>query len=473
MIQDLWTVAIAALVVLSLGASGHSILHKRDVRAALGWIGFIWLAPLVGAAAYFVFGVNRIRRRAQALRLPDVRAREPDDLRPPPPTLPPEAAHLAPLVRLADQVVRRPLVAGNRIELYAGGDRAYPAMLAAIDAATRSVTLCTYIFDPGDAGEAFVGALARAHARGVKVRVLIDAIGARYRWPPIHRRLRKAGVHTDLFLPRLTPAWLPFVNLRNHRKILVVDGRIGFTGGMNIRDDFLTSDGHAPFGDLQARVEGPVVAHLQTAFAEDWLFTTGEPLDGGAFFPPLRSAGGVLARAVPDGPDEDFETIRWLLLGALASARERVRIVTPYFLPDSSLVTALDVAVMRGVSIDVVLPERGNLRLIEWAQTAQLWQVLDRGCRVWLTPPPFDHTKLMVVDGAWSLLGSSNWDPRSLRLNFELDVECYDAALAREVEALVEERIRRARPVTLAEVDGRSMPVRLRDGAARLFSPYL
>jgi cardiolipin synthase len=474
-LNDLWTVLAAALIVaLALGASGHAILHKRDVRAALGWIGFIWLAPFIGAAAYFVFGVNRIRRRAHALRLPDVHARAPDDeLLPPPRTLPPEAAHLASLVQLADQVVRRPLVAGNRLELYPGGDRAYPAMLAAIDAAHRSVTLCTYIFDPGNAGEAFVASLARAHERGVKVRVLIDAIGARYKWPPIHRRLRKLGVPTDLFLPRITPGWLPFVNLRNHRKILVVDGRIGFTGGMNIRDDFLASDGHVPFGDLQARVEGPVVAHLQTAFAEDWLFTTGESLDGGAFFPPLRGAGDVLARAVPDGPDEDFETIRWLLLGALATARERVQIVTPYFLPDSGLVTALDVAVMRGVDIDVVLPERGNLRLIQWAQTAQLWQVIERGCRVWLTPPPFDHTKLMVVDGVWSLLGSSNWDPRSLRLNFELDVECYDAELARSVEALVEERIRRARLVTLAEVDGRRVPVKLRDGVARLFSPYL
>jgi cardiolipin synthase len=305
------------------------------------------------------------------------------------------------------------------------------------------------------------------------VRVLVDAVGARYRWPPIHRALRRRAIATELFLPRLTPAWLPFVNLRNHRKILVVDGRVGFTGGMNIRDDFLPSPGRAPFVDLHARLEGPVVGHLQGAFAEDWLFTTGEPLDGGAFFPPQRGAGAVLARGITDGPDEDFENIRWLLLGALASARERVRIVTPYFLPDAALVTALGVTVMRGVQVDVVLPERGNLRLVEWAQTAQLWQVLERGCRVWLTPPPFDHTKLMVVDGMWSLLGSANWDPRSLRLNFELDVEAFDGDLARRVEALAEARIAAARRLTLADVDRRSLPVKLRDGAARLLSPYL
>jgi cardiolipin synthase len=474
LLQDVWTVVAALLsLAVAIAASGHVVLHKRDVRAALGWVGFIWLAPVIGAAAYLVFGVNRIRRRAQALRLPDVRARIPEEERPPPPPLPPEARHLAPLVALADGVVRRPLVAGNAVTLLPGGAAAYPAMIAAIDEAERSVTFCTFILDPGLAGDALAGALERAHERGVKVRVLVDAVGARYRWPPVHRRLRRAGIAAELFLPRLTPFWLPFVNLRNHRKVLVVDGRVGFTGGMNVRDDFLGRDGRPPFQDLHARVEGPVVAHLRDTFAEDWLFTTGETLEGGAFFPPLRSAGPTLARGVADGPDEDFEAVRWLLLGALAIARERVRIVTPYFLPDAALVTALDVAVMRGVQVDVVLTEKSNLPVVQWAQTAQLWQVLERGCRVWVTPPPFDHSKLMVVDGVWSLLGSANWDPRSLRLNFELQVECYDAALGARVEALATERIARARPLTRAEVDARSLPVKLRDGFARLFSPYL
>jgi cardiolipin synthase len=281
-------------------------------------------------------------------------------------------------------------------------------------------------------------------------------------------------VRTALFLPRLSPVWLPFVNLRNHRKILVVDGRVGFTGGMNIRDTFMARDeGPTPSVDLHARVEGPVVAHLQSAFAEDWLFTTREDLDGPAFFPPAVAAGPVLCRGIPDGPDEDFETIRWVLLGVLAAARTRVRIVTPYFLPDPPLITALNVAAMRGVEVDVVLPARGNLPVVQWAQNAQLWQVLDRGCRVWLSPPPFDHTKAMTVDGVWSLLGSANWNPRSLRLNFELDVEAWDPAATAALDALVDARLARARQVTLREMDERHLLLRLRDGVARLLSPYL
>ena len=148
--------------------------------------------------------------------------------------------------------------------------------------------------------------------------------------------------------------------------------------------------------------------------------------------------------------------------------------MTPYFLPDAGLITALDVAVMRGVEVDVVLPERGNLPLVQWAQTAQLWQVLERGCRVWLTPPPFDHTKLMVVDGVWSLLGSANWDPRSLRLNFELDVECYDAGPRRRPRGARRGADRDGRGASRSRTWTRARsPVKLRDGVARLFSPYL
>ncbi|MGC3999966.1 MAG: phospholipase D-like domain-containing protein [Anaeromyxobacter sp.] len=472
MILDAWSILAAVLTLLvSLAASGHVVLHKRDVRAALGWVAFIWLAPVAGAVAYLVFGVNRIRRRAQALRLPEVRPRA-EPL--PVPALAPEAEHLRPLVALCDAVVRRPLVAGNAVTLLRGGAEAYPTMLEAIAAAQRSVTFCTYIFDAGVAGDRFVEALAAAQARGVQVRVLLDAVGVRYHWPPIHWVLRRRGVRAQLFLPRLSPLWLPFVNLRNHRKVLVVDGRLGFTGGMNVRDDFLATEARPrPFADLHARVEGPVVGQLQAIFAEDWLFTTGETLDGPAFFPPLARAGPVLARAIADGPDEDFETIRWVLLGVLAAARRRVRIVTPYFIPDPALITALNVAALRGVEVDVVLPEKGNLPLVQWAQTAQLWQVLDRGCRVWLTAPPFDHTKAMTVDGAWALLGSANWDPRSLRLNFELDVEAYDPAAAATLDEVIDARLATARRVTLADVDRRPLPLRLRDGLARLFSPYL
>jgi cardiolipin synthase A/B len=216
-----------------------------------------------------------------------------------------------------------------------------------------------------------------------------------------------------------------------------------------------------------------VVAHLQEVFADDWFFTTREALRDGNWFPALESCGPVLARGIAEGPDEDFEKLRWTLLAALSAAKHSVRVATPYFLPEPTLIAALNLAVMRGVAVDILLPAKSNLPFIQWASTAHWWQVLERGCRIWLNPPPFNHSKVFVVDDCWALVGSMNWDPRSLRLNFEFNVECYDPALARTLAGWFDEQLRHSQQTTLAQVDARSLPVRLRDGAARLLTPFL
>jgi len=203
------------------------------------------------------------------------------------------------------------------------------------------------------------------------------------------------------------------------------------------------------------------------------VFCDGETLEGPLWFPELTRAGDVFARGISDGPDADFEKIVLTIIGALSAATSSVHVVTPYFLPEAPLITALNVAAMRGVDVNIVLPAENNLKLVGWASQALLWQVLERGCRVWMSPPPFDHTKLVIVDRAWTLVGSSNWDPRSLRLNFELNVECYDQELAGTLADLTQSKIDAAHEVSLADVDSRRPLVRLRDGAARLFSPYL
>jgi cardiolipin synthase len=255
---------------------------------------------------------------------------------------------------------------------------------------------------------------------------------------------------------------------------MVVDGRLGFAGGMNLREGNLVAQNpRHPVRDLHFRLEGPVVAQLQEAFAADWVFVTGEVLAGTDWFPPLEAKGGVVARAIPDGPDEDFEKLRWAILAALSCARDSVKILTPYFLPDPPLVSALNLAALRGVRVEIVLPERSNLPFVDWASRAMWWQVLERGCKIWLGPPPFDHSKLMLVDGQWSLVGSGNWDTRSLRLNFEFNLECYCPELAGSLEKILQSKLQGARQVTLEEVDSRSLPIRLRDGVTRLFSPFL
>jgi cardiolipin synthase len=478
-LADLWQVVAAFLtVLLSVIASVHVVLYKRDSRAAVAWVGVIWLAPVVGPVLYVLLGINRIRRHAAGQRQQSPFVSSGEFLRPARPapsvTLPSTHGHLGTLAQLVDRVAGRPLLAGNAVSPLVDGDEAFPAMLDAIDRAALSVALSTYIFDHDFAGRLFVDALARAVTRGVAVRVLIDTVGARYSRPSIVHALERRAVRVARYGRTLVPWRMPYVNLRNHRKILVVDGREGFTGGINIREGcLLARRPRHPVQDLHFRLNGPVVAQLMETFVEDWAYTTGEQLDGASWFPQPDVTGPVFARGINDGPDEDFEKARFVFLGALACAQERVRIVTPYFVPDQGLITALDVAALRGVRVDIVVPQRSNLAFVQWAATAQLWQVLHHGCRVYATPPPFDHSKLMLVDGGWALFGSTNWDARSLRLNFEFGVECYDEALVTRLDALVDRKLAGAREVTARDVNARPLPVKLRDGIVRLAAPYL
>jgi len=470
-----WPHLAAALHLLSaLLTSFHALLHKRDSRAAALWLGVIWFLPVLGPILYLTFGFNRIRRRAISLgvqrsfgQVTPERLKEGHH---------PGAEHLEKLAEVVGRVVALPLSCGNDIQPLLNGDEAFPAMLAAIASAKVSITLSTYIFDNDPTGAEFVDALSRAIQRGVEVRVLIDAAGARYSFPSIAHRLKRANVPFATFLPSslLAPWRVATINLRNHRKILVVDGAIGFTGGINLRHgNVLANRPKDGIQDLHFRVTGPVVRRLQEAFVNDWAFTTGETFADERWFPDMSPCGNVVARVITDGPDADYDKLRWTLLAALTEARKSVQILTPYFLPDRTLITAMNLAVMRGVRVDVYLPAKNNLPVVHWASRALWWQILERGCRIWLTPPPFDHTKLMVVDGCWVLLGTANWDERSLRLNFELNIECYGRAFAEQMTQVIERKVRDAREVTLAEADGRSYPGRVRDAVARLFSPYL
>jgi len=473
-IAKFWPHLVAGFSFLAaLFASIHALLHKRDSRAATLWLGFIWFLPLFGSAFYLAFGVNRIRRRALSLRVQNgVTSPIPKNLGEPEHE---GAAHLKMLAKVVNRITAFPLTSHNHIQPLVNGDEAFPVMLAAIESAKKSISLSTYIFDNDLTGKQFVAALGRAVDRGVAVRVLIDSAGARYSWPSVIHALKRANVTVARFLPSLAPWRVMTINLRNHRKVLAVDGQIAFTGGMNIRHgNVLAIRPEHPVQDLQFRVEGPAVTQLQAAFANDWAFTTGEVLKGKTWFPELKpSSRGVIARVIIDGPDADFEKLRLTLLAALAEAQTSVQILTPYFLPDPALISALNLASLRGVRVDIILPAKNNLPYVHWASRAMWWQVLERGCHLWLTPPPFDHSKLMIVDNHWVLLGSANWDARSLRLNFELNVECYGRDFASEMELLIRRKLQGAREVTLAEADGRSLPAKLRDATARLFSPFL
>lgn len=458
--------AVLADILPAGAVTIHALLRKRDVASATAWIGFAWLVPILGPLLYILLGINRVPRRARKLsrrrrrRTPGHAGQH---------TAPPA---LAPLAIAGGRITERPLLPGNLFAAMHNGDEAYPVMLASIAAARESVALSSYIFHDDALGQEFIAALAAAHRRGVAVRVLIDGIGGGYLRTPAWRRLHAEGVPAALFLHSYLPWRTPVLNLRSHRKLLIVDGNEAYTGGLNIAAENLvaTNPPHA-VQDTHFAVRGPVVGQIMAAFVEDWAYTTGETLSGAPWFVHQAIEGETLARVVTSGPDEDLEKIKAQFLVAIGQARRSLRIVTPYFMPDAPIAAALGLAALRGVSVQITIPEHSDHFYMNWAIRACLRPLLEAGCDIRLAPPPFDHSKLITVDGAWACIGSANWDSRSLRLNFELNVECYDAALAGEIEQMIETRP--ARPLTLAELDRDSLPVELRNAAARLLLPYL
>jgi len=468
---------IAALfhLVLSPLAALHALMFKRDSRAALGWIALCLLLPVAGPVLYTILGINRIRRRARRLELPGLRVgfergrgRLPENSDTP--GIPPE---LQPLGQIGARVSEHPVTGGNAVEPLINGDQTFPAMLEAIDGAVRSIFLATYIFDTDEVGNAIIERLSAAQRRGVDVRVVVDGVGQSYSWPRAPRRLRRAGIRTAVFLPpRLLPPRLS-INLRNHHKILVVDGHTAFTGGLNIGSRHVLGKhpGKNAVADIHFRLSGPGALQLESEFLRTWEFVTGAPEPP----PPVSAcpAGAMHTRTMTDGPDDHLDQITQLLSATISAARESVVIVTPYFLPPREIVGALQAASLRGVRVTLILPEKNNLPYVHWATRNMLWELLYQGVDVFYQPPPFAHTKLFVVDDRYALVGSSNWDARSLRLNFELQLEVFSREFSSDLTRRALEAARRGRRVTLDEVDGRSLPVRLRDSLCWLFSPYL
>jgi len=453
-------------IVMAATVTAHTLMTKRDVPAAIGWIGMAWLAPVLGALLYVGFGINRVKRRARRLKGP---------MRSADPLVTGDVLSEDPLERLKaaiGKITGQDMAAGKVVAILECGDQAYPQMLTAIESARSHVRLSTYIFRTDELGLKFIDALARAHGRGVKIRVLIDGFGGGFLRSSAYHGLRGQGVPVARFLHSTLPWKMPFLDLRLHKKSLVVDGETAFVGGLNIgAENLMAKRPKAPVRDTHFRVDGTIVRQIEQAFDDDWSFTTGEE--------PIRTGpasegpagGGSAARAIASGPDQEVDQLVLVLLSAINLARRSIRIATPYFLPDEQLITALQLAVLRGVDVHVVLPAHNNHLLVAWAAQTHIRPLLEAGCHLWRSPPPFDHSKLMTIDGEWSLIGSANWDMRSLRLNFELTVEIYDKDLAVRLAAIIDAR--RIQPITLEEIDNRPFPVKLRDAAARLSMPYI
>lgn len=457
---------------LALFTTSHILLHKRQPRSALVWIVWVWILPLLGSLAYLYFGLNRVGRAPhRVVPVPARRGR-------------------ADLERLVASVSGTPLRQDNHVGVLVDGTQGYPAMLDAIRWARRSLDLQTYIFDLDGVGEAILLALEEAAKRGVRVRVLCDGMAAWGARPTLRRRLRAVGGDARAYWQVDRLFRQPLFNLRNHRKLLLVDQALAFAGGLNIsqryakgplarlRDIRFLSGARPQVRDIHFRMRGPIVRDLQRAFERDWRHARGAP---GAAQRPSKAApprlrgehAGVSMRMVKAGPDEDLERIYEVLLGALTQARHRVDLCTPYFIPDSPLLALLRLLGYRGVAVRLFVPARSDHPYLNWAAREYYDDLLDAGVEVWEVGEPFIHTKLCLIDDHWAFMGSSNLDPRSFRLNFELNLEARSRPLLRRLRGILDGYRRGTKPLSAADLAGRSAFSRLRGALVNLAAPYL
>jgi cardiolipin synthase A/B len=461
-----WAIRLTMLVVVPF---------RRTPAAAKGWLLLIFFEPWVGLLLYALIGRAKLlrRQREQLAKLPQAMAPVVGRLTNHPNIFHPEVGPaLSQAVTLSENLGQSPILGGNAVELLVDYDGTIARLVADVERAENHVHLLFYIFADDRATAPVLEALGRAVKRGVACRVLADAIGSRTALRTLRPKLTALGVAVHEMLPiSLLPWKKARVDLRNHRKIAVIDGRVGYTGSQNlVAADF---KGGLAYEDLMVRVTGPVVLELQYVFASDWFLETSEVLDGESEFPGPEIAGAVPAQALPSGPAFPTQNNQRLIVALVHGARKRVVLTTPYFIPDEPLLQALQTAVLRGVEVHLIVSEKGDQWIVALAQKSYYEELLEAGVRIHVYRKNFLHAKHLSIDDSVALIGTSNLDVRSFALNAEVMLMVYDSGVAARLAAEQERYFANSRLLTLTAWEQRSFGSKVAQNLARLLSPLL
>jgi cardiolipin synthase len=475
-----WMILFLAEETAVAVAVVYVLLRPREARAMTAWILALVLLPVVGLLFFLLFGEprrgrHRRRRARQKRRL--IGDRRASGRRPAVPTrLPPQNMEpdLASLSRLARRLGALPVTAGNSVTIYQDADKTFTAIREAIEQARSHVHLEYYIFQPDETGRMFLDLLAKRASEGIRCRLLLDYVGC---WRLSRRFLRPmqdAGVRVAFALPVIPWRGRWRANFRNHRKIAVMDGSVGFTGSQNIGDEYrglLAKKKN--WRDTHLGIRGPAVHQLQEVFVQDWHYATNEDLADQELFPSPQEAGQQLVQAVPSGPDQSEQVMHQLLFAAVSASRSSIRVLTPYFVPDTSIILALQAASYRGVRVQLLIPACSDHRIVLWAGRSYYDELIQAGVEIYEHDDAMLHSKVMIIDDTWAMVGSANMDERSFLLNFELTTILYSQALAQELCLDFESLRRRSRQIEKQDPDERSLMRSLLLGTARLTSPLL
>ncbi|MDO5605021.1 MAG: cardiolipin synthase [Paracoccus sp. (in: a-proteobacteria)] len=451
---------------------------RIEPSVRLAWIMIVEALPLVGIIAYFLFGEVRIAQ-AERQRAADVRARLSGMWTPSPQALGDPPEWMQPVTATAHAVGGMVPVEGNVIHLGPEGDDAFDDMIAAIAQAQAHIHILFYIWLDDTTGRRLAGAIASAAARGVRCRVVVDAVGSRrFTRSKAWAGMRDAGAEMVTAMPTGFPllgALSRRLDLRNHRKVVVIDNRIGFSGSRNAADmAFAVKRRYAPWVDVWFSFEGPVVRQMQSVFLADWMSYTGDDLGRKLLdtMPPAATPGAT-AQVVATGPDMRAGSISDCIIAILAAARHKAVITTPYYVPNAALDSAMQACARRGVEVTLILPERNDSLLVGATSEGFYQGLLRAGVRLMLFRPGLLHAKLATVDGRIAMLGSGNLDRRSFDLNYEMNILLFDKAATAEIDARQKSYLERSRVLTLAEVDGWPRWRRIRNNTLALATPLL
>lgn len=476
-----WTILIAIQEVVVLIVIVTILLRPREPRGMLAWILALLLLPGLGLVLYFLFGEprrgwHRRRRRRKRRRLRKSsgargkailqRQRSMSHTH--------RSKGIRRLAGFASRLGAFPCTDDNDVIVYHDAEKTFLAIQLAIEAAQSHIHLEYYVYQPDDTGRAIRDLLIEKARQGVACRLLLDFVGSWRIGRSFLAPMKEAGIQIAFALPVILLRGRWHANYRNHRKIAVIDGKIGFTGSQNIGDEYRGRLARfAPWRDTHLKIVGPAVQHLQEVFVEDWHYTTQEDLLLDEFFPEPTERGDHCVQIVPSGPDNEIHVMHQLLFAAVGAARSSISVITPYFAPDTSMLLAFQSASYRGVKVRLVIPARSDLRSVLWAGRSFYEDLIRAGVEVYEHADILLHSKVMVVDQTWAMVGSANMDVRSFRINFEATTMLYSEQLAEELYADFEQLRQASRRITMEDVADPPLPRALLLGVARLASPVL
>lgn len=469
----LFTVYYLLWILLGLGAIAHLLVHKREPSSTLAWLFFVITVPVFGPLIFFILGPQRLERNAIKRKSKLYSPLEVTGAEPPPSKTRTLLKEERKVFEIAERISGYEFTEGNSIAILPDPSDALKQMSEAISNAKSYVHLEYYIISSDEVTKQLFEDLIAAKKRGVEVRVLYDSLGSYSLKRRYFKPLQDNGIKISGFLPfSLAPQRLNF-NFRNHRKILIIDGKVAFCGGTNIGRQYLGRPSEHQWRDYTFEVQGPVCLQMQDVFAKDWQFTTEEDLADEKYYPKPTSAGDAVIQLLESGPDTEFHILHRAVLMGIHSAKKRVWLTTPYFIPDTAMLAALEIASLRGVDVKLILPAKNDAPVVQAASRSFYDSLFRSGIKLYEYQPRVLHAKTMLVDEDWTLLGSANMDIRSFRLNFELNLFVYSHELAAQLEKIFLQDLSQSKAVVQEEFDKRPVYKKIFENTSRLLTPIL